>query len=68
MLYLFVGSGIGVDGGLLISILGNWHQEQRQSFRKGVREFFVEDERSFERWDDGHIARLEREFLRFKVS
>lgn len=63
----FIGFGIGVEEKSLISILGKWHPEQRKSFRKGVREFFIEDERQFERWDDRHIARLEREFLRFKV-
>ncbi|KAM7509065.1 hypothetical protein LguiA_019518 [Lonicera macranthoides] len=62
----FSGFGIGVDEKSLISILGKWHPEQRKSFRKGVREFFIEDERQFERWDDRHIAQLEHEFLRFK--
>ncbi|KAI3445113.1 hypothetical protein Pfo_001778 [Paulownia fortunei] len=59
-------SGLGVDEKALISILGKWHPEQRQSFRKGSRDFFVEDERQFERWDDRHILQLRHEFLRLK--
>ncbi|CAK9176856.1 unnamed protein product [Ilex paraguariensis] len=59
-------SGLGIDEKSLISILGKWHPEQRNSFRKGTRNFFIEDERQFERWDDRHIIQLEREFLRFK--
>ncbi|KAK6119226.1 hypothetical protein DH2020_047041 [Rehmannia glutinosa] len=59
-------SGLGVDENALITILGKWHPEQRQSFRKGSRDFFVEDERQFERWDDRHILQLRHEFLRLK--
>ncbi|GFP92446.1 annexin d4 [Phtheirospermum japonicum] len=59
-------SGLGVDESALISILGKWHPEQRQSFRKGSSEFFFEDERQFERWDDRHILQLRHEFLRLK--
>ncbi|KAK6163033.1 hypothetical protein DH2020_002874 [Rehmannia glutinosa] len=61
-------SGLGVDENALITILGKWHPEQRQSFRKGSRDFFVEDERQFERWDDRHILQLRHEFLRPRKS
>lgn len=63
MLYI----GLGVDEKALISILGKWHPEQRQTYRKGTRDFFIEDERQFERWDDYHVIQLQHEFLRFKV-
>ncbi|PIN02993.1 Annexin [Handroanthus impetiginosus] len=59
-------SGLGVDEKALISILGNWHPEQRQTFRKGTHDFFIEDERQFERWNDHHILQLRHEFLRLK--
>lgn len=59
-------SGLGVDEKTLISILGKSHPEQRKSFRKGAPQFFVEDERLFEKWEAQHIAQLEHEFLRFK--
>ncbi|KAG8391138.1 hypothetical protein BUALT_Bualt01G0156700 [Buddleja alternifolia] len=49
-------SGLGVDEKALISILGKWHPEQRQSFRKGTRDFFIQDERQFERWNNAHEA------------
>ncbi|OVA13739.1 Annexin [Macleaya cordata] len=61
-------SGFGVDEKSIISILGKWHLEQRKSFRKGCPRFFVEDQRLFERWEDSHIAILEREFSRFKKA
>ncbi|KAL0464501.1 UNVERIFIED_CONTAM: Annexin D4 [Sesamum latifolium] len=59
-------SGLGVDEQALISILGKWHPEQRQHFRKGTRDFFFEDERQFERWNDRHVLQLRHEFLRLK--
>lgn len=59
-------SGLGVDENALISILGKWHPEQRQSFRKGSRDLFIEDERHFERWDDRFVLQLRHEFLRLK--
>ncbi|KAL3622982.1 hypothetical protein CASFOL_030536 [Castilleja foliolosa] len=59
-------SGLGVDENALISILGKLQPEQRQSFRKGSSDFFFEDERQFERWDDRHILQLRHEFLRLK--
>ncbi|KAK4476647.1 hypothetical protein RD792_015807 [Penstemon davidsonii] len=49
-------SGLGVDENALISILGKWNTEQRQSFRKGSGDFFIEDERQFEKWDHHHDA------------
>ncbi|XP_073146371.1 annexin D4 isoform X2 [Henckelia pumila] len=61
-------SGLGVDEKTLIKILGKWHPEQRKTFRKGSRDFFVEDERQFERWNDGHVAQLRNEFLRIKEA
>ncbi|KAK9282972.1 hypothetical protein L1049_011197 [Liquidambar formosana] len=48
-------SGFGVDEKSLVSILGKWHPEQRKSFRKGSPQFFIEDDRLFERWDDRHL-------------
>ncbi|KAL6980985.1 hypothetical protein U1Q18_022621 [Sarracenia purpurea var. burkii] len=60
-------SGFGVDEKSLISILGKWHPEQMKSFRKGTQ-FFIEDERLFERWVDRHVEQLKQEFLRFKSA
>ncbi|WKA02137.1 hypothetical protein VitviT2T_020360 [Vitis vinifera] len=59
-------SGFGVDEDSMVSILGKWHSEHLESFRKRTPKFFLEDERLFERWDDHHIACLTKEFLRFK--
>ncbi|EYU38266.1 hypothetical protein ABFS82_02G112400 [Erythranthe guttata] len=59
-------SGFGVDEKAFVTILGKWHPEERQSFRKKSGDFFVEDERQFERWDDRHILQLRNEFLRLK--
>ncbi|KZV19578.1 hypothetical protein F511_13464 [Dorcoceras hygrometricum] len=61
-------SGLGVDEKKIITILGKWHPEQRKTFRKGSRDFFVEDERQFERWNDRHVAQLRNEFLRIKEA
>ncbi|KAL6495730.1 hypothetical protein OROGR_030293 [Orobanche gracilis] len=61
-------SGLGVDEKELISTLGNWNSQQRQSFRKGSRDIFLEDERQFERWDDRHVLQLRQEFLRLKEA
>ncbi|PSS09939.1 Annexin like [Actinidia chinensis var. chinensis] len=58
-------SGFGVDEKTLISILGKWHPDQTKTFRKGTQ-FFIQDERLFERWVDKHVEQLKREFLRFK--
>ncbi|RVW58648.1 Annexin D4 [Vitis vinifera] len=60
-------SGFGVDEDSMVSILGKWHSQHLESFRKRTPKFFLEDERLFERWDDHHIACLTKEFLRFKV-
>ncbi|KAL6327969.1 hypothetical protein AAG906_031313 [Vitis piasezkii] len=60
-------SGFGVDEDSMVSILGKWHSEHLESFRKRTPKFFLEDERLFERWDDHHIACLTKEFLWFKV-
>ncbi|XP_034704046.1 annexin D4-like [Vitis riparia] len=59
-------SGFGVDEDSMVSILGKWHSEHLESFRKRTPKFFLEDERLFERWDDHHIACLTKEFLLFK--
>ncbi|KAG8391148.1 hypothetical protein BUALT_Bualt01G0157700 [Buddleja alternifolia] len=61
-------SGLGVDENALISILGKWHPEQRQSFRKGTPDFFIQDERQFERWNDSHVLQLRQEFLRLNEA
>ncbi|KAL6562950.1 hypothetical protein OROHE_005537 [Orobanche hederae] len=61
-------SGLGVDEKALISTLGKWNSQQRQSFRKGSRDIFLEDERQFERWDDRHVLELRQEFLRLKEA
>ncbi|PON98810.1 Annexin [Trema orientale] len=45
---------------------GKWEPEERYSFRKGSLDFFVQDERHFERWHEDTVKRLEQEFLRFK--
>lgn len=59
-------SGHGIEEKSIISILGNSHADQRQSFRKRS-DFFVDDERRFEKWDDHHVKILKHEFMRFKV-
>ncbi|RAL48806.1 hypothetical protein DM860_001126 [Cuscuta australis] len=59
-------SGLGVDEKVLVSVLGKWNPKQRQSYRKSNREFFKEDERQFERWDEQHVLQLRQEFLRLK--
>ncbi|EEF49584.1 annexin D4 [Ricinus communis] len=59
-------SGLGVDEKSLISILGKSHPEHRKSFRKGSPHLFIEDERSFERWDDDSVHLLRQEFARFE--
>ncbi|KAK3032731.1 hypothetical protein RJ639_036915 [Escallonia herrerae] len=56
-------TGLGIDESSLISILGKLHPEQKQSFRKGTRHFFTEDDRLFERWDERHIAQLQQDVL-----
>ncbi|XP_021610995.2 annexin D4 [Manihot esculenta] len=59
-------SGLGVDEKSLISILGKSHPEHRTTFRKTSPHLFIDDERSFERWDDHCITLLRHEFLRFE--
>ncbi|XP_058105354.1 annexin D4-like [Magnolia sinica] len=61
-------SGFGVDEKSIITVLSKWHPEQRKSFRKSCPQFFKEDDRFFERWEDYHISILEREFARFKKA
>ncbi|RVW18608.1 Annexin D4 [Vitis vinifera] len=48
-------SGFGVDEDSMVSILGKWHLEHLESFRKRTPKFFLEDERLFERilWCNG---------------
>ncbi|XP_024021121.1 annexin D4 [Morus notabilis] len=58
--------GLGVDEKSLIENLGKWKAEERKSFWKANRNCFVQDERLFERCDEDHVKRLEKEFLRFK--
>ena len=58
--------GLGVDEKILISVLGKANADDRKSYRKGIQ-FFAEDDRSFEKWEDDHVQQLEREFSRFKV-
>ncbi|KAL7238467.1 hypothetical protein ACSBR2_004548 [Camellia fascicularis] len=60
-------TGFGVDEKSLISTLGKWHPEHTKSFRQGTH-FFIQDDRLFERWVDGHVEQLHREFLRFKSA
>ncbi|KAJ9190588.1 hypothetical protein P3X46_001773 [Hevea brasiliensis] len=59
-------SGLGVDEKSLISILGKSHLEHRTTFRERSPHLFIEDERSFERWDDHSINLLRHEFMRFE--
>ncbi|KDP40510.1 hypothetical protein JCGZ_24509 [Jatropha curcas] len=59
-------SGLGVDENSLISILGKSHPEHRRTFRKGTPHLFIEDERSFERWDSHRMNLLRHEFVRFE--
>ncbi|KAK4372252.1 hypothetical protein RND71_007636 [Anisodus tanguticus] len=58
--------GLGVDEKSFISILGKWDTKQRQFYRKNTGEFFKEDERQFERWDEAHVLQMRQEFLRLK--
>ncbi|KAG5539174.1 hypothetical protein RHGRI_019660 [Rhododendron griersonianum] len=60
-------SGFGVDEKSMVSILGKWHPEQKKSFREGTQ-FFIQDERLFERWIDRHVEQLKHEFLRIKSA
>ncbi|XP_009772046.1 annexin D4-like [Nicotiana tabacum] len=59
-------SGLGVDEKSFITILGKWDTKQRQFYRKNTQEFFKEDERQFERWDEAHVLQVRQEFLRLK--
>ncbi|KAK6228685.1 Annexin repeat - like 3 [Theobroma cacao] len=59
-------SGIGVDEKSLVSILTKSHHEHKRSIRRGCSQFFFEDERQFERWNDDAIRTLKGEFKRFK--
>ncbi|XVE52263.1 hypothetical protein DITRI_Ditri02bG0109000 [Diplodiscus trichospermus] len=59
-------SGIGVDEKSLITIVAKLHHEHKRSIRKGCSNFFFEDERQFERWDDSAIKNLKVEFKSFK--
>ncbi|CAK7336560.1 unnamed protein product [Dovyalis caffra] len=59
-------TGLGVDEKSLIENLGKSHPEHRTSFRKRTPHFFIEDERSFERWNDHRVKLLKHEFMRFK--
>ncbi|KAI4323527.1 hypothetical protein L6164_023124 [Bauhinia variegata] len=58
--------GHGVDEKSLISILGKWEAEEGTAFRKGTPDFFTEDERQFEKWNDHQIRLLKHQFMRFK--
>ncbi|KAI5681870.1 hypothetical protein M9H77_03098 [Catharanthus roseus] len=59
-------TGLGVDEKSLISILGKWRPQQIESYRKASNEFFIEDERQFQRWNEKHIQQLQQDFIRFK--
>ncbi|EPS63392.1 hypothetical protein M569_11393, partial [Genlisea aurea] len=61
-------SGLGVDEKALISLLGRSHSDHRRQLRKVSRDFFTEDERQFERWNERHILQLRQEFLRVKEA
>ncbi|EOY21204.1 Uncharacterized protein TCM_012589 [Theobroma cacao] len=60
-------SGIGVDEKSLVSILTQSHHEHKRTIKRGCSQFFVEDERHFERWNDDAIKTLKAEFKRFKA-
>ncbi|CDP17930.1 unnamed protein product [Coffea canephora] len=59
-------TGLGVDEKTSISILTKWHPHQLHSYRKATPDFFIEDERQFERWSDPRVLQLRQEFIRFK--
>ncbi|CAN4126102.1 unnamed protein product [Withania somnifera] len=59
-------SGLGVDEKSFVSVLAKWDTKQRQSYRKDNGEFFKQDERQFERWDEAHVLQIRQEFLRLK--
>ncbi|KAL8154337.1 hypothetical protein V2J09_012097 [Rumex salicifolius] len=61
-------SGLGVEESDLLTTLGKWRPEERKSFRKSTPDFFSEDERQFERWNEDLISMLSHEFLRFKCA
>lgn len=41
---------------------------REETFRKSTRDFFSEDERQFEKWNEDFITQLRHEFLRFKCA
>ncbi|RVW31948.1 Annexin D4 [Vitis vinifera] len=43
-------SGFGVDEDSMVSILGKWHSEHLESFRKRTPKFFLEDEHIVVQW------------------
>ncbi|XP_020215058.1 annexin D4 [Cajanus cajan] len=60
-------SGHGVDEKSLVTILGKWDPQERESFRKNTPHSFIEDhERHFQRCDDHYVRLLKHEFVRFK--
>nr|AFK35988.1 unknown [Lotus japonicus] len=60
-------SGHGVDEKSLVTLLGKWDHQERETFRKNTPPFFTEDhERNFQRWDDHSVRLLKHEFVRFK--
>ncbi|KAK4253807.1 hypothetical protein QN277_010434 [Acacia crassicarpa] len=59
-------SGIGIDEKSVISILGKWEPNERESFRDANANFFVKDERNFHKWNDHWVRFLKHEFMRIK--
>ncbi|KAG9443692.1 hypothetical protein H6P81_015032 [Aristolochia fimbriata] len=61
-------SGFGVDESFIVAVSGKWQPEHLTGYRKVGTDFFRDDERSFEKWDVAHIAKLKTEFSRFKKA
>ncbi|XP_068659872.1 annexin D4-like [Aristolochia californica] len=61
-------SGFGVDESFIVSVSAKWQPDHLTNYRKSCSEFFRDDERSFQRWEVAHIAKLKTEFSRFKKA
>ncbi|KAI3510587.1 hypothetical protein L1887_17701 [Cichorium endivia] len=57
--------GVGIDEKSLLTILGKWDTNQLKSFRLATPNFFVEDEKLFEKLIEDQLNKQKREFSRF---
>ncbi|XP_021774431.1 annexin D4-like [Chenopodium quinoa] len=62
-------SGLGVDEKALISTVGRWQHDHKNSFRKSSPSHFLADnERQFEKWNEKQVELIKHEVLRFKSA